>query len=137
MAPEIARRTGHTYSADIWSVGCTIIEMLTGIAPWANISKSVKEVLVLIANSTEPPQLPNEISDECRDFLKLCLQIDPKMRRSPEELLTHPFLTTLTVSPKMTVRPNKHAEVLPINTEFKQHHVIGRSDGGDESLLYN
>lgn len=30
MAPEIAKRTGHTSSADIWSVGCVSIEMLTG-----------------------------------------------------------------------------------------------------------
>jgi mitogen-activated protein kinase kinase kinase len=34
MAPEVVKRTGHNQSADIWSFGCTIIEMLSGKAPW-------------------------------------------------------------------------------------------------------
>lgn len=38
MAPEVVRRTGHTFSADIWSVGCVVIEMLSAYPPYSRIN---------------------------------------------------------------------------------------------------
>ena len=38
MAPQILKRSGHFKSADIWSFGCTLIEMLTGKAPWTTLT---------------------------------------------------------------------------------------------------
>jgi serine/threonine protein kinase len=40
MAPEILRRSGHTISADIWSLGCLVIEMITGKAPWTSLTNN-------------------------------------------------------------------------------------------------
>ncbi|KAL1408409.1 ATP binding [Vanrija albida] len=39
MAPEAMRQTIYTSKADIWSVGCLVVEMLTGTHPWAELSQ--------------------------------------------------------------------------------------------------
>ncbi|MED6143121.1 hypothetical protein PIB30_003831 [Stylosanthes scabra] len=80
-------------SADIWSLGCTVIEMATGRYPWAGeVSNPVASVL-RIANGDEIPQLPTHFSKEGLDFLTRCLERDPQKRFTAEELLHHPFLS--------------------------------------------
>ena len=37
MAPQVIKRTGHNQSADIWSLGCMCIQMLSGKAPWTTL----------------------------------------------------------------------------------------------------
>lgn len=40
MAPEVLKRTGHNISADIWSLGCLVIEMVSGKAPWTALTQN-------------------------------------------------------------------------------------------------
>lgn len=39
MAPEVVRQTAHTLKADIWSIGCLVVEMLTGQQPWGQLNQ--------------------------------------------------------------------------------------------------
>lgn len=39
MAPEIVKQTSYTSKADIWSVGCLVVEMLTGTHPWSDLTQ--------------------------------------------------------------------------------------------------
>jgi serum/glucocorticoid-regulated kinase 2 len=59
MAPEVVSRDGHSYPADIWSLGCLLIEMLNGVPPWSNYSRESKEVLNLITMEGLVPDMPD------------------------------------------------------------------------------
>ncbi|KAJ8755645.1 hypothetical protein K2173_022240 [Erythroxylum novogranatense] len=91
MAPEVILQTGHSFSADIWSVGCTVIEMATGKPPW---SQQYQEVAALfyIGSTKSHPEIPDHLSAEAKDFLLKCLQKEPNMRPDASKLLQHPFV---------------------------------------------
>jgi serine/threonine protein kinase len=76
---------------DVWSIGCTVVEMLTGNPPFADIKESVA-VLFHIANLTDAPLPLPGLSDEARAFVHACLQPNPARRPSALTLLDHPFL---------------------------------------------
>ena len=92
MAPEVVKQSGHGRQADIWSVGCTVIEMCTGKPPFSNFTTHVA-VLFHIAVSTTPPEFPENVGDEGHEFLSLCFQHEPRERPSARALLKHPFIT--------------------------------------------
>jgi serine/threonine protein kinase len=71
MAPEVIKQTGHGCPADIWSLGCTVIEMATGKPPWSTCAGPVA-AMFQIASSKDPPPLPEHLSREAKDFLLLC-----------------------------------------------------------------
>ncbi|KAJ6757203.1 ACTIVATED PROTEIN KINASE KINASE KINASE 3 MAPKKK3 MEKK3 putative-RELATED [Salix koriyanagi] len=92
MAPEVILQTGHGFSADIWSVGCTVIEMATGKPPW---SQQYQEVAALfyIGSTKSHPEIPGHLTPEAKDFLLKCLHKEPNMRPEASQLLQHPFVT--------------------------------------------
>ncbi|KAM3378175.1 mitogen-activated protein kinase kinase kinase ANP1 [Capsicum galapagoense] len=92
MAPEVIRQTGHSFSADIWSVGCTVIEMTTGKPPWSQQYQEVAALFYIGTTKAHPP-IPEHVSVEAKDFLLKCLQKEPELRPSASELLQHPFVT--------------------------------------------
>ncbi|NP_001312547.1 mitogen-activated protein kinase kinase kinase NPK1 [Nicotiana tabacum] len=92
MAPEVILQTGHSFSADIWSVGCTIIEMATGKPPWSQQYQEVAALFHIGTTKSHPP-IPEHLSAESKDFLLKCLQKEPHLRHSASNLLQHPFVT--------------------------------------------
>ena len=89
MAPEVIEMRSVTAAADIWSVGCTIIELLTSNPPYFDLDPM--PALFRIVRDEHPP-LPTGISEALRDFLLLCFKRDPKDRPSAEELINHTWL---------------------------------------------
>ncbi|KAI6036242.1 Pkinase-domain-containing protein [Pisolithus microcarpus] len=85
MAPEVV----HTTAADIWSVGCLVVEMLTGEHPWAQLTQT--QAIFKIGQSAKP-EIPSDISSEAEDFLRKTFDIDHRARPSAGGLLQHPWL---------------------------------------------
>ncbi|ESS69469.1 protein kinase [Trypanosoma cruzi Dm28c] len=171
MAPEMIRFERHRIgtAGDVWSLGCVVMELVTGAAPWRHLARDKLRVLFRIGSSREDLPLPPSVvqaaeearrslaykaesqaaidvtasltedvklqkrrrleiikvgdeteiefdaasipdsdisgsTEHCRrmrlfaaleNFLFLCLRIRPEDRPSCEELLLHPFLTTI------------------------------------------
>ncbi|KAG2431793.1 hypothetical protein HXX76_009288 [Chlamydomonas incerta] len=91
MAPEVIRGTGYGRRADIWSLGCTVIEMLTGAHPWPHLDNQWTAMFT-IAKTEEGPPRPKGIGEEAKRFLDKCLQFDPAKRPTAAELLQDPFV---------------------------------------------
>ncbi|KAH1251224.1 Mitogen-activated protein kinase kinase kinase 3 [Glycine max] len=91
MAPEVVMNTnGYSLPVDIWSLGCTIIEMATSKPPW-NQYEGVAAIFK-IGNSKDMPEIPEHLSNDAKNFIKLCLQRDPLARPTAHKLLDHPFI---------------------------------------------
>jgi serine/threonine protein kinase len=91
MAPEIVKSEPHGLPADIWSLGCLVIEMVTGEPPWSNYSKNGSQILKLISEDGNLPDIP-QTSPELKEFILLCLQRDPNKRPTAAQLCNHCFL---------------------------------------------
>ncbi|XP_077212937.1 mitogen-activated protein kinase kinase kinase 1-like [Tasmannia lanceolata] len=90
MAPEVVNpRKTYQLEADIWSLGCTVLEMLTRQVPYSTLEWT--QALFKIGRG-EPPSIPTNLSKDARDFINQCLQVDPDNRPSASELLDHPFV---------------------------------------------
>ncbi|XP_017552980.1 mitogen-activated protein kinase kinase kinase 3 [Pygocentrus nattereri] len=88
MSPEVISGDGYGRKADVWSLGCTVVEMLTEKPPWAEYEAMA--AIFKIATQPTNPVLPSHISEQTRDFIRRIF-VEAKHRPSAEELLRHPF----------------------------------------------
>eukprot|EP00771_Trimastix_marina_P000257 gnl/Trimastix_PCT/1268.p1 GENE.gnl/Trimastix_PCT/1268~~gnl/Trimastix_PCT/1268.p1 ORF type:complete len:471 (-),score=138.91 gnl/Trimastix_PCT/1268:241-1653(-) len=91
MAPELIQGFEYDTKVDVWSLGILAIEMAEGEPPL--LQEPPLRALFLIA-TRGPPSLkePTAWSSAFKQFLQLCLHLDPDQRPRPEELLSHPFI---------------------------------------------
>ena len=78
MAPEVLKEGIIARRNDIWSLGCTLIELSTGKHPWSDVT-DITELFKKIEKQ-ELPNIPSHLSQKCKDFIKRCLIYDKKSR---------------------------------------------------------
>lgn len=97
MAPEVIKQQAVGRQCDIWSIGCTIYEMLTGKPPYHNFG-SQTAAMFNIASAKDPPPYPVNSQGEIlvdkdgQEFLDACLQPDQNKRQTAHWLLNHAFV---------------------------------------------
>jgi len=94
MAPEVVSRRGHDCTADWWSFGVLMYEMLTGRLPFQGEDR--KETINQILKTKL--QMPNYLSPEAQSLLRALFKRNPTNRlgsNSISELTSHPFFATV------------------------------------------
>ncbi|KAG5184776.1 kinase-like domain-containing protein [Tribonema minus] len=116
MAPEVVGTGKYGRKADTWSFGGTVLEMLTGAAPWSALGvASSRQVYKLLLQPNALPPLPQHASAAATSFMAACLAAaaagraaqpalaqltfparvrDQDLRPSVDEVLQHAFVTT-------------------------------------------
>ncbi|KAI0060355.1 hypothetical protein BV25DRAFT_1917717 [Artomyces pyxidatus] len=118
MAPEVIEQFGATTASDIWSVGCTVIELLEGRPPY-HFLKPMPALYRIVQDDCPP--IPEGASPIVKDFLYHCFQKDCNLRISAKKLLRHPWM--LSAKKQMADSKRKKGEVAgppPSNYNFDE-----------------
>ncbi|KAI8970416.1 kinase-like domain-containing protein [Mycotypha africana] len=95
MAPERIQGNAYAVQSDIWSLGLTLIEVSQNrpaLPPPDQPHLSIFELLDFIVRQPVPQIQGDHISDECKNFVAVCLTKDPNYRPTPARMLQHPFI---------------------------------------------
>lgn len=90
MAPEIIRKSGYSFGADVWACGIILYKIATGVFPFRGNSE--KELFRKIL--TGRMDFPSFISASCRSLILSMLKVDPAERVSISQVAENPWLNS-------------------------------------------
>ena len=91
MSPESFVLGKVEAGLDIWSLGCIVMVMICGKLPWSDLKGDGFVRWLALSNEEPELYLPQNLSEQGKDFLRKCLVRDPKKRWTAKMLLDHPF----------------------------------------------
>lgn len=88
MAPEMFRKARRGAAVDIYSFGCTLLELFGSRRVWPNLDST--EIMMRVCGSyDEPPRMPDmaHLTSTYQRICSGCCQLDPASRLSIDEVL--------------------------------------------------
>ncbi|KAB2083993.1 3-phosphoinositide-dependent protein kinase 1 [Gossypium arboreum] len=117
VPPEVLNSSPATFGNDIWALGCTLYQMLSGTSPF----KDSSEWLIFQRIIARDIRFPNYFSEEARDLIDRLMDIDPSRRAGagPDgyaAVKSHPFFKGVDWSnvraetpPKLALKTGAHS----------------------------
>ncbi|MBW0465975.1 hypothetical protein O181_005690 [Austropuccinia psidii MF-1] len=137
MSPEVIKgeHLGRPGAMDIWSVGCVVLECVTGKRPWSNLDNEWA-IMFHIGIATKHPPLPDphELSELGIDFIRQALTLDSLKRPTALELLNHEWMKDLS---KCLIEMNKGQEDLNNSSSTQSRNESFLKVEVDGQINYN
>eukprot|EP01103_Thecamoeba_quadrilineata_P000293 TRINITY_DN10248_c0_g1_i1.p1 TRINITY_DN10248_c0_g1~~TRINITY_DN10248_c0_g1_i1.p1 ORF type:complete len:478 (+),score=65.25 TRINITY_DN10248_c0_g1_i1:40-1473(+) len=116
MSPEVLDGQKYDYSADIWSLGITVIEMSDGTPPHSG--ENLMRSMMLIA-SGPPPTLIDTTRwpSDYNNFIARCVKKNPEQRPKAADLLLDPIFSNKDCKAIISELISKHKSQLPLDQQ--------------------
>eukprot|EP00242_Pyramimonas_sp_CCMP2087_P011404 CAMPEP_0198216744 /NCGR_PEP_ID=MMETSP1445-20131203/59418_1 /TAXON_ID=36898 /ORGANISM="Pyramimonas sp., Strain CCMP2087" /LENGTH=458 /DNA_ID=CAMNT_0043893129 /DNA_START=323 /DNA_END=1699 /DNA_ORIENTATION=- len=100
MGPELVQQQRYSFPADVWALGCVLVEMATLKPAFEafDLEGLGKKVL-----ESPPPTLPKQYSEDMRSLVRRLLTKEPSQRPALFEVLGTPFLQPYVVAQQQRV----------------------------------
>lgn len=93
LVQQLDKENNYSNLVDIWSLGCLVYVLLTSHLPFNGKTQTQMFQKIKSGEFHESPLNSYQVSQEGRDFLRCCLQVDPSKRFTARQALKHPWLS--------------------------------------------
>ncbi|KAI1294720.1 Mitogen-activated protein kinase kinase kinase 15 [Halotydeus destructor] len=136
MAPEVIDQgqRGYGAPADIWSLGCTVVEMATGKTPFFELG-SGPQIIFHVGNFKAHPEIPDSLGERAKNFILRCFDPDPSKRATATELMADAFLAEPSTTRSTHRKKSPATPQTPSPLRVTSHIDFNRSISVPESGL--
>lgn len=121
IAPEIISEKKYDSEVDIWSLGVITYFLISGEPPFDGDSRNQLFKAIKSGKYEYSNKIWTLVSEDCKDFISKCLIVDPKKRKTAEQLLKHVWITK---TPSIEIDKDVIKESLSNLNTYAQHNKL-------------